>query len=77
MNTPKDIMDRFREERRDSLGNNDLPVAMHVYSRVPSKYRLVDLETGDVWKFDVEQERWVAVNDIEVNYSGTVGTRHL
>lgn len=42
------ILDRFEKERQA----HDKPVKMTIESKVPSKWRFVDLETGDVWRWD-------------------------
>lgn len=36
------------------------PVDMTISSRVPSKWRFVDLETGDIWKWDEKKGRFYA-----------------
>lgn len=37
------------EKERESHGK---PIKMEISSKVPSKWRFVDLETGDIWKWD-------------------------
>jgi len=39
------------------------PVEMTIRSRVPSKWRFVDLETGDVWRWD-ENLSFQCANDM-------------
>ena len=44
---------RYQAEREDSKELTELKIR----TRVPSKWRLVDLETGDVWRWASPQER--------------------
>lgn len=45
------MADLFREERRLNE-KASRTVEITIKTRVPSKWRFVDLETGDVWKWD-------------------------
>lgn len=50
-------MDQWDDERER---NSDSPVEMTIRSRVPSKWRFVDLETGDIWRYDQERGTFTA-----------------
>lgn len=41
-------IDAFQKERE----SNSEIVVISINTRVPSKWRFVDLETGDIWKWD-------------------------
>lgn len=47
-------LDQYAQERK----RNPEPIAMKIESRVPSKWRFIDLETMDVWRWDVESNRY-------------------
>lgn len=40
------------EQEREHNRTNDILVRARINTRVPSKWRFVDFETGDVWKID-------------------------
>jgi hypothetical protein len=47
-------MEAWGQERE----RNPEPTAMTIESRVPTKWRFVDLETLDVWRWDAEEKRF-------------------
>lgn len=49
MNTRDHYKEVFRAERSASNGKR---TDMTISSKVPSKWRFVDLETGEVWKYE-------------------------
>lgn len=51
------------EQERESHSS---PVKMEISSKVPSKWRFVDLETGDIWKWDEEQGTFINAEAKEV-----------
>lgn len=59
-------MTLYDNERED----NQTPVQMTIKSRVPSKWRFADLETGDVWRFDAATGRFRRALDVSVNHYG-------
>ena len=44
--------ERYRRERDDHRATGAALVRIVIETRVPSKWRFVDLETGDVWKWE-------------------------
>jgi hypothetical protein len=54
---------QYEQERRD---NENLLFDLSVKTHVPSKYRVVDLETGDIWKYDGTATKWTRADDISV-----------
>lgn len=50
------ICGTFKEERDRNREEGEM-ITLTLETRVPSKYRVVDLETGDVWKW--EEGKWV------------------
>jgi hypothetical protein len=65
--------DALREERRS---RRKKPFEMTLNTWVPEKWRFVDLETGDVWKFVVKgrNSKFSAADDLEVKRLETDGT---
>lgn len=57
----------FKNERANSHLFKKDPVAMTVRSRVPSKWRFVDLETGDAWRWDDKCQDFVVATDLRVS----------
>jgi len=47
-------MKAWGEERERNIGPTDMTIS----SRVPTKWRFVDLETLDVWRWDAEEKRF-------------------
>jgi hypothetical protein len=45
---------KWNDERHANRATG--PVEMTIRSLVPSKWRFVDLETGDIWKWDTEKK---------------------
>lgn len=52
----------------ERYGNRDELTAATIRTRVPSKWRFVDLETGDVWKLDDEGHFVAAHSDDGVEW---------
>lgn len=52
----------YEEERKA----HKEPVDMTISSKVPSKWRFVDMETGQVWKWDEERETFTAARDLRM-----------
>ena len=50
-----DIPNQYEIERQNSKG----VVSIVINTRVPSKWRLVDLETGDIWKWGGKSSKYV------------------
>lgn len=61
-----------RERNRESSTLHSFGVS----TRVPSKYRLIDLETGDVWRWDSIARRYRATSDIMVVVGKQVLEKH-
>ena len=51
----------LRQKHREAVGPIG-PITLTLKTLVPEKYRVVDLETGDVWRWDAEH---VWVGDIK------------
>lgn len=51
----------FQQEREDSWDNEEEPVTLRIFTRVPSKWRLVDLETRQIYM--VKDGHWVEDKD--------------
>lgn len=56
------MKDDYTIERNN---NRDRLIQLTITTHVPSKWRMVDLETGDIWKHDGERI-WTRATDIEI-----------
>jgi hypothetical protein len=54
------VLKAFEAERLENRKNERL-VKMTIQTRVPSKWRFHDLETGDVWRWDNVRNGFVPV----------------
>lgn len=55
-------LEAYEAERDRNRGAGRL-VTLTVQTRVPSKWRLVDKETGDVWRWDDKESKWISADD--------------
>jgi hypothetical protein len=59
-------MSKYEEERNTNY-DKGIQHTLKLTTRVPSKYRVIDLETGDIWKVVLQpngQLRWYSAQDI-------------
>jgi hypothetical protein len=55
--------EKLNEWQLERVANHMRLFTIQVVTRVPSKYRLVDLETGNVWGI-TDKGRWTAKEDL-------------
>lgn len=66
---PKTFRDACDEDRKLALEAGLEPITLTVGpTNLPGKYRVVDLETGEVWA--LTQTGWAPAFDIDVEYLG-------
>lgn len=61
MPTTRKTLD-YEAERDRNRGAGRL-VKLVIETRVPSKWRMVDKETGDVWRWDDKESKWTRADD--------------
>jgi hypothetical protein len=66
---PKTVRDRYASLVPLRRSQGAPFVMLSAETRVPEKYRLVDLETGEVWRKNSDND-WVRADDIAVTYLG-------
>lgn len=55
----------FVNERLKNLGK-DKKVKIEVITLVPSKWRFIDLETSQVWRWHEEKDNWVLAGKLKL-----------
>ena len=63
---PKKLLDVYETTRAVA----DKPISITIHTKVPGKWRFVDLETGDIWRWDNAKKSLVRASDITVVYKG-------
>lgn len=58
----KRTLAKFDAERDKNRGAGRL-VKLVIETRVPSKWRMVDKETGDVWRWNDKESKWTRAED--------------
>lgn len=55
--------EQYAKDRSLSYDLKQAPTQITIQTRVPDKWRLIDLETGDVWRYDADSKRTLAAHD--------------